>query len=278
MNSSAVKTKYSQHSIRLYNAIALWIYSGLAMRKRLLIILAILIVLPSAALAAFPAPKGFVNDFANVISQGTQAKLEGMLEAFEKSTSNEVAVVTLPSLDGEPVENVAVSLFEKWGIGKKGKDNGVLFLVAPNERKMRIEVGYGLEGAINDALAGRILDEAVVPRFKAGDLDSGIAAGTLTIVKVISSKEGLSFDADNAYGAGSATLAPVIKKKKSGPLGIIGKIALFLVMAYLFIRHPWLFLILLSGVGRSSGGRGFSGGFGGFGGGLSGGGGASRGW
>lgn len=250
------------------------------MNKRILTFLAILIILPAAALAAISAPKGFVNDFANVLSQETQAKLEGMLSAFEKSTTNEVAVVTLPSLDGEPVENVAVSLFKKWGVGKKGKDNGVLFLIAPNERKMRIEVGYGLEGAINDALAGRIMDEVVIPRFSAGDMDSGIAAGTLTIVKVISAKENLGFDADKSFGAGAATLAPTIEKKKGGPLRTLGKIAIFLVMAYLFIRHPWLFLIFLSGMGRGGGGggRGFSGGFGGFGGGLSGGGGASRGW
>ncbi|MFH1830013.1 MAG: TPM domain-containing protein [Pseudomonadota bacterium] len=249
------------------------------MCRKLLTFLAVLIILPAAVLAAIPAPKGFVNDFANVLSADTKSKLEGMLSAFEKSTTNEIAVVTVPSLDGEPVENVAVSLFKKWGIGKKGKDNGVLFLVAPNERKMRIEVGYGLEGAINDALAGRIMDEAVIPRFKTGDMDSGIASGAMTIVKVISAKEGLGFDADTAYGAGAAMLAPMIKEKKSGPLGIIAKIIIFLVMAYLFIRHPWLFLIFLSGMGRGGGGgRGFSGGFGGFGGGLSGGGGASRGW
>jgi uncharacterized protein len=249
------------------------------MRRKIYIIVAtLLIFVPASLLATLPQPKGFVNDFAHVLSQDTQTSLENMLSAFETSTNNEVAVVTLPSLDGEPVENVAVSLFEKWGIGKKGKDNGVLFLIAPNERKVRIEVGYGLEGAINDALAGRIMDEAVIPRFRAGDMDLGIAAGTLAIVKTISSKEGLDFDADSAYGAGAASLAPDVKEK-SGPFELIGKILIFLVMIYLFIRHPWLFLFFLSSVGRGSiGGRGFGGSFGGFGGGLSGGGGASRGW
>lgn len=233
---------------------------------------------PAIALAAFPKPTGFVNDFADVMSSENKARLEQTLSAFEKASGDEVAVATLPSLQGEPVEDVAVQLFKEWGIGKKGQDNGALFLIAPNERRMRIEVGYGLEGTINDALAGRILDQAVVPRFRAGDMNGGIAAGALAIVQVISKKDGIAFDAEEAYGAGSAALTP-LKRKKGGPLGTAFKIILLLVMGYVFIRHPWLFLLFLGGMGRGGGGGGgFSGGFGGFGGGLSGGGGASRGW
>lgn len=251
------------------------------MTRRIRLIFALIVVLaPAIALAAYPQPKGYVNDFAGVLTEGTRSNLEGLLTSFEKSTGTEVAVVTLPSLNEEPIENVAVDLFQQWGIGKKSRDNGVLFLIAPAERKMRIEVGYGLEGAINDALAGRILDQAVLPRFSDGDMSGGIAAGTLSIVGVITRKEGFEFDAEKAFGEGLAEIRPVVREKKSGPLSIIGKIIFFLIMVYLFIRHPWLFLIFLSGMGRggSAGGRGFSGGFGGFGGGLSGGGGASRGW
>jgi uncharacterized protein len=250
------------------------------MLKRAVLIIALVVLVPVIGLAAYPKPTGFVNDFAGIIKPETKAKLEGLMASFERSTGNEVAVVTLPSLDGNPVEDVAVELFGQWGIGKKGKDNGILFLIAPNEKRMRIEVGYGLEGTINDALAGRILDQAVVPRFREGDMDGGIAAGSLTIVGVISEKEQLGFDAEASFGAGAAQLRPVIKEKKSSPLKLIGKVIFFLIMAYLFIRHPWLFLIFLSGMGRGGrvGGSGFSGGFGGFGGGLSGGGGASRGW
>ena len=250
------------------------------MSKRAALIIALVVLLPAVCLAAYPKPTGYVNDFAGVIEPETKSKLEGLMASFEKSTGNEVAVVTLSSLDGEPVENVAVELFKQWGIGKKGQDNGILFVIAPNEKRMRIEVGYGLEGTINDALAGRILDQAVVPRFREGVMSGGIAAGSLAIVGVISKKEELGFDVENAYGAGAAQLAPVIKEKKSSPLSIVGKIIFFLIMVYLFIRHPWLFLIFLSGMGRGGrvGGSGFSGGFGGFGGGLSGGGGASRGW
>ncbi len=249
------------------------------MKRPRLIIALLAVLLPAIAWAAYPAPKGFVNDFAGVISPDARSQMEGFLTSFQRSTGNEVAVVTLPSLDEEPIEDVAVELYKQWGIGKKGQDNGVLFLIAPSERKTRIEVGYGLEGAINDALAGRILDEAVLPRFREGDMSGGIASGALAIVDTISRKEGLDFDAARAFGAGAQGLGPVTEEQSS-PLSTFGKIILFLVMAYLFIRHPWLFLIFLSGMGRggSSGGRGFSSGFGGFGGGLSGGGGASRGW
>ncbi|MBN1282219.1 MAG: TPM domain-containing protein [Proteobacteria bacterium] len=248
------------------------------MRRRLATFaLAALIFLPSLASAAFPKPKGFVNDFASVLSSDTRGKIESMLSAFERQSGVEVAIVTLPSLDGEPVENAAVKLFQEWGIGKKGKDNGALFLIAPNERRMRIEAGYGLEGAINDALAGRILDEAVLPRFRAGDMDAGIAAGSIAIVDEISRKEGIEFDAAAAYGSGAPVAYSSSGERKSTPLEIAIKIIVFIIMIIVFIRHPWLFLLLLSSRG-GGGGRGFGGGFGGFGGGLSGGGGASRGW
>lgn len=247
------------------------------MTTRKFLIAIALIFLPAVAHAAFPKPAGFVNDFAGVVGGDAKNGMEGLLSSFERTTGIEVVVVTLPSLDGRAVEDVAVELYKEWGIGKKGKDNGALFLVAPNERRMRIEVGYGLEGAINDALAGRILDENVVPRFRAGDISGGIAAGTGAIVRTIVAKEGLSFDA--GASAGRAARDSVTVEKKSGPLSTVLKILFFIFMAYMFIRHPWLFFMFLLGSGRGSGGGGgFSGGFGGFGGGSSGGGGASRGW
>jgi uncharacterized protein len=247
------------------------------MRKKLFTTLFLLLI-PAVALAAFPKPTGYVNDFAGVLNSATKAKLESTLTAFDQQSGIEIAVATLPSLEGEPIENVAVDLFEKWGIGKKDRDNGVLFLVAPKDKRMRIEVGYGLEGVLNDALAGRILKKVVVPYFKKGMIDSGIAMGTLSIIGVISDKEGIKFD---LYGAGR-DMAPLLKKeKKSGPLGTFGKIIMLLIMGYILIRHPWLFLFMIAsgGGGVRRGGGGFGGGgFGGFGGGLSGGGGASSGW
>lgn len=237
---------------------------GYLMSRKIFLIL-LLIFLPLSAFAEFPRPVGFVNDFANVIDSASKPKLENLLSSFERATAMEVVVATLPSLDGRPVEDVAVDLYKSWGIGKRGKDNGLLFLVVPSERKMRIEVGYGLESVINDALAGRLIDEYALPRFKSGDMSSGIVFCAAAIIQTISQKEGISFDAGVSN----------ISRKKS-PISTAAKVIVFLIMAYLFIRHPWLFLLFMSG-GRGGGG-GFGGGFGGFGGGLSGGGGSSRGW
>jgi uncharacterized protein len=249
------------------------------MFKRIVLTL-LIILIPLMVSAEMPSPRGFVTDAAGIIDQGTRERLEGLLSSFESQTGIEVAVVTVPSLDGRTIEDYSVDLFQKWGIGKKGKDNGALFIVAPEEKKMRIEVGYGLEGAINDALAGRILDEAVVPRFKEGNMSDGIAAGTVLIVSEIVKKEGLTFDVDSASKglADSARVAGAADE--GGPLATVFKIILLIIAAIVFIRHPWLFLFFLSMSGGRGGlgGRGFGGGFGGFGGGLSGGGGASRSW
>src|SRR5690348_9508325 len=95
-------------------------------------------------------PQGYVSDFAHVLSSDTRQALEAKLSNFERATTNEIAVVTVPSLEGDTEEDYAVRLFKEWGIGKKGKDNGVLILIAPHERRARIEVGYGLEEVLPD--------------------------------------------------------------------------------------------------------------------------------
>ena len=123
------------------------------MKKHLLIITALLFGLVSGARAySSPgSPTGYVNDFAEILSTETRASLEELLSSTDASTSAQVAVVTIKSLDGDTIENYAEKLFQEWGIGQKGKDNGVLLLVAVDDRKVRIEVGYGLEGALTDA-------------------------------------------------------------------------------------------------------------------------------
>jgi len=135
----------------------------------------------------FPEPQGFVNDFADLISSSPQAQLEEQLANFEKETTAEIAVVTVTSLDGYTVEDYAARLFEAWGIGKEDKDNGVLFLVAKEERQVRIEVGYGLEPIITDGRAGGILDDYVIPEFKAGNYEKGIINGVIAIEDYIRS-------------------------------------------------------------------------------------------
>src|SRR5512139_1419313 len=142
---------------------------------------AILLITSTVAGQTFPEPQGFVNDFAGMMSSGARTELEEELVNFEKETSVEIAVATVNSLEGLTVEDYAVRLFEAWGIGKKDKDNGVLLLVSKEERKVRIEVGYGLEPVITDGRAGRILDDEVVPEFREGNYEQGIINGVRAI-------------------------------------------------------------------------------------------------
>ena len=139
-------------------------------------------LLPAAALAqGFPNPTGLVNDFANVLSPQARQGLEQTLRQIQQDTTAEVVVVTAPSLGGTTADDYAVRLFEQWKIGKKGKDNGVLLLVAPNEREVRIEVGYGLEPVITDARASQIIRNQVLPRFREGDYDGGVTAAVASL-------------------------------------------------------------------------------------------------
>lgn len=134
-------------------------------------------------------PTGFVTDLAEIISPAAEARLEAELEAYSSASGNELAVVTLKSLDGEPIENTAVDLFEQWGIGKKNQDNGILFLVTPNERELRIEVGYGLEPVLTDVRAGTIIRGTITPKFKENDYDGGISDGVAAIMAVLGGGE-----------------------------------------------------------------------------------------
>lgn len=132
-------------------------------------------------------PTGYVNDFAGVLSSDTKATLEASLDEFEKSTSNQISVVIIPNMkdkngNEDYIENFAEKLFKEWGIGTAGRDNGVLLLVAMEERTVRIEVGYGLEGALTDLKSGRIVDGLIVPKFKNEDYAGGIVSGVDAIM------------------------------------------------------------------------------------------------
>lgn len=128
-------------------------------------------------------PTGFVNDFANIIDDDTQAKLETQLSSYRQTSNHEVVVVTISSLQGDYIENYAVKLFEEWGIGDKEKDNGILLLVASEDKKVRIEVGYGLEGALVDSEASQIIQGYIIPSFKENNYSLGIANGVDQIIK-----------------------------------------------------------------------------------------------
>ena len=133
----------------------------------------------------FPSLTGYVNDGAGLLSPQGKAELESRLAQLEKDTTAQVFIATVKSLEGDSIEDYASRLFENWKIGQKDKNNGVLFLVALDDHKMRIEVGYGLEPVITDGRAGRIRDEDVIPLFKKNDYEGGIKAGTASIEKYI---------------------------------------------------------------------------------------------
>ena len=159
-------------------------------QRIVLLVSSIWLIASTCAWASIPAkPQGWVSDFAGIMSDMTKSQIDALFAEVKKSTGAEIAVVTVSSLDGISVEEYAVSLFKKWGIGEKGKDNGVLFLIAPNERKTRIEVGYGLESVITDGRAGEIIRETVIPFFKAGDYDQGILQGSRQIAALITGKD-----------------------------------------------------------------------------------------
>jgi uncharacterized protein len=138
--------------------------------------------------AAFPAPQKYVSDNAEVIGGPALQAINATLRSLENDTTVEVAVVTVQSLDGMTVEDYANRLFKEWGIGKKTADNGVLVLVAPSERKMRLEVGYGLEPILPDGLAGEIIRTRFTPAFKNADYSGGINAGVDRIAEIIRAK------------------------------------------------------------------------------------------
>lgn len=229
----------------------------------------------TAEAKTFPTPQGYVNDFAGVITPAAESQLESWAQNLSLRTGVEVAIATVSDLEGEALETYAVDLFAAWGIGKKGKDNGLLILVVPPERALRIEVGYGLEGLIPDALAGRVARDSMFPFFREGDYSAGLMAGATALMKIVGDEYGVELQ-----GLPVSVERPIIKGTQRGLGSFIFKILFALVMLYLFIRHPLLFLFFLSSLGRGSGmGGGFSrGGFGGFGGGLSGGGGFSGRW
>ncbi len=256
------------------------------MKKTVSVLVLFLAFVAGAAIAADPdallaglQPQGLVSDFAGVFASNDYQSLSAFLREVNEKTTAEIAVVALPTLDGGEINDFATRLFGKWGIGKKGKDNGVLLLAAIQDRKVRIEVGYGLEGLIPDAKAGRILDENVLPRFKEGQLAAGLVAGAQAIAQVIAQDAGVTVT--GAVPAQAQTIATEAAQppKELTPGAIVFIVLFFGLIITLIVIGKKKGFVTTGGPGsggRSSGGGG--GGGGSFGGGSSGGGGASRGW
>lgn len=151
-------------------------------------LLLLLLTLASSALASepkFPPLTGRVVDVAGILSASTQSQLTDMLAAHERATGEQVVVVTLDSLQGYTIEDYGYQLGRYWGIGQKGKNTGAILIVAPKEHKVRIEVGYGLEGTLTDAISATIIQNYILPSFKRGDFEAGVLAGTKSILSVL---------------------------------------------------------------------------------------------
>ncbi|WP_448586456.1 TPM domain-containing protein [Thermaurantiacus sp.] len=254
------------------------------------LLLAVALALPGAA-ETFPPLTGRVVDAANLLPADAEARIEAKLAALEAATGGrgkgtQLVVATIPDLGGLEIEDYGYRLGRHWGIGQKATSNGAILLVAPNDRKVRIEVGYGLEPVLTDALSKLIIEERIVPAFRAGDFPAGIEAGTDALIRQLE----LPPDEAEKVAAQAASRAAT---EAEGP-GIGGFIFLLLLLLWLW----WVFRrdggqvarqrmgpggpIVIWGPGSTSwgggfGGRGFGGGFGGGGGGF-GGGGASGGW
>ena len=141
--------------------------------------------LPHAYCLEVPALKGRVNDYGNILSAATETQLDQYLQQLEQTDSTQIAVLTIPSLEGESLEGFSLKVAENWKIGQAETDNGALLLVAVGDRKIRIEVGYGLEGSLTDLQAGRIIRNVILPQFKQGNFDQGVIDGVNAMIQTV---------------------------------------------------------------------------------------------
>lgn len=290
------------------------------LQHQLLTLIVAIVVLVSAVFAfgaSVPALQGRVNDYADLLSAQTEAAINARLSALEQSDSTQIAVLTVNSLEGMSVEQFSMQVVDDWKLGQQGFDNGALLLIAKNDRKIRIEVGYGLEGKLTDLLSGRIIDTIISPRFRQGDFDGGTQKGVEAMVGAvkgeftaddIKSQSSKSNDTDlggmifGLFFFGFIFLRQLASKSRiisviSGALifpviglmigfGLIGLCIMALIGGFIgFVMSA--VPVTTNGTGRSgrwisTGGGGYrgGGGFGGFsgGGGGFGGGGSSGGW
>ncbi len=283
------------------------------MKKLLFFVLAGLMLCSSAfsAEVKFPSPSGAVNDTAGVIGPVNRSNIERLAASLKEKNGSELAVVTIKTAAPLDAKTYAVRLFKEWGIGEKGKDNGVLILAAIEDRRIEIEVGYGLEGIITDGFSGRVLDEKVLPQFKKGDFGQGLYEGALAISGKVAEEYDPSAPVKRAGGGQAFYLLlallgvfiiSLVVSVRFGEKAVRGVVSAFVgaLLGFVFAGIAGIFIGAIMGVIAARGGfgggssRGFGGGFygggfggrggfggggfGGFSGGGSGGGGAGRSW
>lgn len=267
------------------------------MRRFFTILIAALLIIssattPSQAAADLPMPRHYVEDYANVVNASQERLLNGILQELEQKTGAQYIILTVETTGGMSIEQFSIELAEKWKLGQKGKDNGMLFVLAKNDRKWRFEVGYGLEGFITDQYCGQAGREVLVPYLKKGNYSEGIYQANLIVVQNIATKAGAAL-------TGMPKMAPMGTQRNNIRRGLpcCSSLPMLFFMFMIFGGRGrgrgmglWLFLPFMlggfgghGGYGRSGsfGGGSFGGGFGGFGGGMGGGfggGGASGGW
>lgn len=206
--------------------------------KGLIISLIAVILFSSAYALEVPKLTGYVNDYAGMISAQTKPSLEEQLQEFEKSDSTQIVVVTIPSLQGEVLEDFSIKVAEAWKIGQQGKDNGIILLIAKEERKIRIEVGRGLEGKLTDLASGRIIDQVIKPSFKSGDFDGGISAGVSALIQVT---------------RGEFQAEPGGRRRSSGRSGNLSQLVTFIMFGTIALLFMSSFSRLLAGAAGAVG-------------------------
>jgi uncharacterized protein len=217
-----------------------------------LLALAFVLVSPRAFALEVPALAGRVSDYAELVPADAERRISDQLAAYEAKTGHQFAVLTIDSLEGDPLEDFSIRVVERWKLGKAGKDDGLLLLVAERERKARVEVGYGLEGDIPDAVAARVVRNVLVPAFRKGDYPGGIEQALAVLMKA---------------GAGGKVELPPDSARSAEPRAPPGWLALLF-----FFVAPFLAIALLFARGGArrrgflAGGWGFPGGFGHYGG------------
>ncbi len=229
-----------------------------------------------------PTPDGYVNDYAGVISSSEEAEMRSTIQSVVQATGAEIAVLTVDSMEPyADIEQYSIAVAEQWGVGSGEQDDGAILVVSVGERQVRLEVGYGLEGAIPDGRAGSILDTYVVPYLRNNDYGTGLVNGVNAVAAIIADE----------YGVQLSNVREAVQPQRSGSSGGLPLSRIIYIVIFLFLAGGRWFLwpLLFAGrrrsffgggfgAGGSGGSRGGGGGFGGFGGGGFGGGGASRGF
>jgi uncharacterized protein len=203
--------------------------------------------------AEVPYLTGRIVDDAELLAPAARDRVAALLREHEMRTGNQIAVLTVPSLDGDSIEDYALAVFETWKLGRKGKDNGVLLVIVPRERKLRIEVGYGLEGTLTDAAASRIIRNVITPALKAGDFDAGVESGVAAIVAQLEGQDAPAADQATPTRASAGAASHALFPEPDLPLTeriligafIFGIIGLFTVLGVFTPGMGWFLYFFL---------------------------------